>query len=131
MCLEVFNLGAGDIIQAVNATNAHYGGATPKGSNVFFSDFSDDPWQTASVQEVWAVGVGGVFLLFTSPDPGRVPQSVSPTMPFALVTCDDCGHCMDLGMPKLLDPTPLKSERTSFETVLAKWLSQSETRHRH
>ena len=57
MCLEVFNLGAGDIIQAVNATNVHYGGRRPQGSNVFFSDFSDDPWQTASVDEVGR-GVG-------------------------------------------------------------------------
>lgn len=34
------------------ATNKVYGGVSPPTTNVYFSDFSDDPWQQASVRSV-------------------------------------------------------------------------------
>jgi hypothetical protein len=40
------------IVAVTNETNNYYGGAEPRGSNIYFSDFSDDPWQQASVRRV-------------------------------------------------------------------------------
>ena len=37
-------------------TNEYYGGASPNTTNVYFSDFSDDPWQQASVRKVCSPG---------------------------------------------------------------------------
>ena len=82
------------------ATNAKYGGVDTPGDKVFFSDFSDDPWQKASVM--------------TSRPPG---------MPFNLVHCDGCGHCKDLGAPQKTDPAPLIAERANFEKYLNQWLA--------
>jgi len=53
---------------------------------VFYSDFSDDPWQRASV---WF--------------------SPSDSQPYHLAQCDNCGHCMDLHAPSETDPAPLVS----------------------
>eukprot|EP00054_Salpingoeca_dolichothecata_P006158 m.37451 g.37451 ORF g.37451 m.37451 type:complete len:456 (+) comp16252_c0_seq1:44-1411(+) len=94
-CEAVF----GPITPATDAINAKYGGATPKGSRIFFSDFSDDPWQRASVT-----------------------QKQSADLPFHLVTCDGCGHCDDFSAPSSSDPPALKEERADFETYLKQWL---------
>ena len=56
------------------------------GKQVFYSDFSDDPWQRASV---WF--------------------SPSTSQPYHLAMCDDCGHCMDMHTPSASDPAPLVS----------------------
>eukprot|EP01147_Barroeca_monosierra_P005555 gene5555-7215_t len=79
------------IFPAVDKTNAYYGGATPNGTNIFFSDFSDDPWSKASVQ-----------------------KELSPDLPYEMVTCEGCGHCYDLHYPEDSDPTALKSARKRF-----------------
>jgi hypothetical protein len=64
------------------ATNSFYGGADPKqASRIFFSDFSDDPWQRASVT-----------------------KSLGPDLPFMLAKCDGCGHCDDFHTPSPSDP---------------------------
>eukprot|EP00049_Salpingoeca_infusionum_P013678 m.255697 g.255697 ORF g.255697 m.255697 type:complete len:464 (+) comp15505_c0_seq1:653-2044(+) len=83
------------------ATNNYYGGAQPNGSKIFFSDFSDDPWLQASVR-----------------------KTLSPSMPYSLVQCDGCGHCMDLHYPSATDPSPLSASRKSFEQYLSQWLSE-------
>lgn len=72
------------------ATNAFYGGATPtNASRIFFSDFSDDPWQRASVT-----------------------KTLSPDLPFMLAHCDGCGHCDDFHMPNPNDPK-VRAEETA------------------
>jgi len=63
-----------------------YGGEFPRADKVFYSDFSDDPWQRASV---WF--------------------SPSDSQPYHLAQCDNCGHCMDLHAPSETDPAPLVS----------------------
>lgn len=85
------------------ATNANYGGATPNVTNVFFSDFSDDPWQQASVM-------------------GAAP---TPASVYQLVVCDGCGHCDDLGLPRATDPVPLTNERARFETFYNAWMADA------
>ncbi|EGD72612.1 hypothetical protein PTSG_04347 [Salpingoeca rosetta] len=81
-------------------TNKYYGGKHPNGTNIFFSDFSDDPWQQASVR-----------------------TTLSPALPYELVTCNGCGHCMDLHAPDdENDPNALKQGRVAFEKHLSTWL---------
>lgn len=94
-CADVFN-GTQPDTQPIQKI---FGGANPQGTNIFFSDFSDDPWLRASVR-----------------------QDRSPTMPYELVQCDGCGHCMDLGRPDSKDPQPLRDGRARFETYLEAWL---------
>ena len=82
--------------------NKRYGGGEPIASKVFYSDFSDDPWQRASV---------------TYP--------VSSDQPYHLTTCDNCGHCLDLHQPYEDDPQALKDGRQEFEVYLKKWLTEA------
>ena len=84
-CRYVF----GDKIEAVLAErNAHLNalfgqsdptkGSAPGASNIFFLDFSDDPWAEASVK-----------------------TETAPTLPYCMTTCDGCGHC-GAGVPASL-----------------------------
>jgi hypothetical protein len=79
--------------------NNRYGGLHPKGHNIFFSDFSDDPWQRASVN-----------------------YPTSSDLPFHLVKCNDCGHCMDLGTPDNNSDSEVNQCRADFEGYLQKWI---------
>lgn len=82
--------------------NQKFGAEFPTATNVFYSDFSDDPWQRASV---------------TYP--------VSADQPYYLTQCDDCGHCMDFHSPNnATDPDSLKISRQQFEVYLSAWLNQ-------
>jgi pimeloyl-ACP methyl ester carboxylesterase len=96
-CVEVFGAGT---FPATSVTNLYYGGIRPNGTNIFFSDFSDDPWQRASMV-----------------------QTISPSLPFSLVKCDGCGHCMDLHSPSNADPPALVQSRNQFESFLNQWLA--------
>lgn len=90
----------GEIFPTSIDMNKRYGGDMPTASKVFYSDFSDDPWQRASVY-----------------------YPVSSDQPYYLAQCDDCGHCRDFSTPQDSDPESLKGLRTEFEYYLAKWLS--------
>jgi pimeloyl-ACP methyl ester carboxylesterase len=95
-CAQIFGK---KMFPSSKAMNEKYGGRFPKADKVFYSDFSDDPWQRASV----------------SFPPGD-------QQPYALTYCDDCGHCLDLHEPKDSDPQALKDGRKEFEVYLQKWL---------
>lgn len=82
--------------------NKKFGGAFPHATNVFYSDFSDDPWQRASVD-----------------------YPVSSTQPYSLAQCDDCGHCLDFHAPSASDPAPLTATRNEFQKYLAMWLNDA------
>jgi pimeloyl-ACP methyl ester carboxylesterase len=84
------------------AMNAKFGGNTPIGHNIFYSDFSDDPWRRASVD-----------------------YPVSSDQPYFLSQCDDCGHCKDFHEPSPEDPPQLTQSRTEFESYLNKWLQEA------
>jgi len=96
-CKEIF----GQVIPNTNAANQYYGGKEIAGTNIFFSDFSDDPWQRASVL-----------------------KTNNPAEPFFLVRCDGCGHCRDFHAPLSTDPPNLTTERLLFVSFLTKWLSE-------
>ena len=82
------------------AFNRKFGGSFPTASRVFYSYFSDDPWQRASV---WF--------------------APSSSQPYHLASCEDCGHCQDLRTPSSNDPRELVQLRADFEEYLALWLS--------
>jgi hypothetical protein len=87
------------------AMNARYGGAFPAAHNVFYSDFSDDPWLRASVE-----------------------YPVSTDQPFFYTQCNDCGHCKDFAAPSDTEPEQLKQSRVEFEKYLAKWLNEAKSK---
>jgi len=96
-CVQIF----GSVIPNTDPVNLYYGGADIQATNVFFSDFSDDPWQRASVR-----------------------KANNPQEPYGYVQCDGCGHCRDFHAPSPSDPAPLQVERANFASYLAKWLSE-------
>jgi hypothetical protein len=75
--------------------NQKFGGEFPTAKNVFYSDFSDDPWQRASVS-----------------------FSANVDSPYYLTTCENCGHCKDFHTPSESDPVELKNERIEFQEFL-------------
>jgi hypothetical protein len=73
-----------------------FGGGDPASgelgaSNILFLDYSDDPWQRASVKES------------------------QPDLPFCLTTCDGCGHC-GAGVPASL--TECSEKQSQFVSQL-------------
>lgn len=73
-CSYIF--GIDKMFPTTHEINALFGGAMPNATNVSYSDFSDDPWQRASVN-----------------------YRVSSSQPYFLSQCDNCGHCMDFRTP--------------------------------
>jgi len=73
---------------SVNAINSAYGGDTPTGSWVFYSQGSDDPWR-----------------------PAGVTHPISATLREFTAKCDGCGHCKDLHSPSPSDPDVIRHQR--------------------
>jgi len=96
-CQQMFGI---KMMPSTERINQYYGGDKINGTHIFFSDFSDDPWQTASVT-----------------------KTLSLDEPFYLVKCNDCGHCMDLGNSRSTDPDSLKSCRQQFQQNMLKWMN--------
>jgi len=67
-----------DIVPDVDTFNKKFGGDNPKGSKIVFMNYSDDPWQRASVN-----------------------RTISKDLPWCMTTCDGCGHCGS-GVPSSL-----------------------------
>lgn len=101
-CAEAFGQ---KMFPASERMNEVYGGAFPKADHVFYSDFSDDPWQRASVD-----------------------YPVSSTQPYHLAQCDDCGHCLDFHAETATEPAPLTEGRREFEGYLKAWLTEGAAR---
>jgi hypothetical protein len=97
-CAEIFGY---KMFPAVTPLIKKFGGDSPTAHNVFYSDFSDDPWQRASV---------------------NYPPGVD--QPYGYAFCDDCGHCADFHEPTDADHQHLKDERAEFEKYLKLWLDE-------
>mmetsp|Transcript_35396 Transcript_35396/g.100220 ORF Transcript_35396/g.100220 Transcript_35396/m.100220 type:complete len:536 (-) Transcript_35396:160-1767(-) len=104
-CDDIFGQGtSARLVKSNKALQALHGRAHPNGtSNIFFSNFSDDPWHPASVMPL---------------------EAASDTLPRCYAVCDDCGHCMDLHQPQPSDPPPLNVCRSSATTAISSWLTQ-------
>ncbi len=80
--------------------NSRFGGAKPYDvSNIFFTNFKDDPWVEAGVANARAASDHTCF-----------------------ADCDGCGHYRDLHEPSADDPKELQQCRDRFADVLAGWL---------
>jgi len=101
-CRRIFGEGLGE--PRVEEINARFGGARPKATKVFYSDFSDDPWQAASMLEEEREG-------------GR-------EQPFELAVYDGAGHCSDLHASTEGDHPNLVKLRERFRTYLTQWLME-------
>jgi len=103
-CDRIFGAGTAARLPAANAElQRRHGGARPNGTDsIFFTNFSDDPWQEAGVRPL------------SSRDAG---------LPRCYVRCDDCGHCMDLHEPRSSDPKPLSACRHKAAAAVATWLA--------
>lgn len=100
-CAKVFGK---PMFPASVALNEKFGGEFPKATKVFYSDFSDDPWQRASVS-----------------------YPVSSDQPYDIAMCDGCGHCRDFHSATENDPVELQNLRAEFDSYLYKWLQEAET----
>jgi len=107
-CDDVFGLGQSGKLALNNAAlQAARGASHPNGTtNVFFTNFSDDPWQYAGVKPL-------------------EKKHHTAGMHRCYVECDDCGHCMDLHQPSSSDPKPLKKCRKAAVKEMEKWLRES------
>ena len=68
-----------DLDTIVREFNEKWGGENPRGTRIFFSDYSDDPWRYVSVQEA----------------------HLELEQPYCYLKCDGCGHC-SAGVPESL-----------------------------
>ena len=88
------------------APNAKFGGDKPKGTKIFYTDFSDDPWQRASVT--------------------ASPEKDSP---YCYEKCDGCGHC-GAGVPADVhdcsDKVDAWVDEMLVEDNVEEWLAASE-----
>jgi len=85
--------------------NSRFGGARPYDtSNIFFTNFKDDPWVEAGVANA---------------------REASDHTCFA--DCDGCGHCQDLHAPTADDPEELQQCREKFAEAIAGWLPPAPT----
>eukprot|EP00325_Prymnesiales_sp_UTEX-LB-985_P006638 CAMPEP_0174702606 /NCGR_PEP_ID=MMETSP1094-20130205/6829_1 /TAXON_ID=156173 /ORGANISM="Chrysochromulina brevifilum, Strain UTEX LB 985" /LENGTH=215 /DNA_ID=CAMNT_0015900397 /DNA_START=187 /DNA_END=833 /DNA_ORIENTATION=- len=92
-CDYIFGSGTHHLLLGRNsAIRERFGGAQPAtgtspASQIFYLDFSDDPWAEASVR-----------------------KQTAPTLPYCLTTCDGCGHC-GAGVPPTLSECFDRSDR--------------------
>jgi len=85
-----------DIVPDVDTFNKKFGGDHPNSSKIVFLNFSDDPWQRASVN-----------------------KSLSPDLPMCMTTCDGCGHC-GAGVPSTLKTCEYQAAR-----YIKNWVSEA------
>jgi len=99
-CQNVFGI---PLWPDTESTNEYYGGNQTAATKVFFVNGSQDPWQKASV---------------------TIP--LSPLEPARIITCHNCGHCVDLrGCPGgCATPNDLQQIRDEISKVVGFWLME-------
>ncbi|XP_057419365.1 probable serine protease EDA2 [Lotus japonicus] len=109
LCKNVFGEG---VFPDVDATNLYYGGTKVAGSKIIFANGSQDPWRHAS------------------------KQTSSPDLPSYTITCDNCGHCVDIrGCPQsplalegseknCSSPDAVHKARQKIQEHMDLWLSE-------
>lgn len=81
----------------VNETTIDQGGFNTAGTNIFFANGGEDPWQWATQRE-------------NRPELNQVSM---------ISDCNDCGHCTELYTPKESDPVELKATRKAIDAWIA------------
>jgi hypothetical protein len=96
VCQALFGITA---LPDVNATNDQYGGDRIAGSNIFFTNGQEDPWQWAGIR-----------------------HDLGPFEEARVTDCSQCAHCVELYTPADTDaPNLLETRRRSTHHV-AEWL---------
>eukprot|EP00475_Leptophrys_vorax_P004879 TRINITY_DN1291_c0_g1_i1.p1 TRINITY_DN1291_c0_g1~~TRINITY_DN1291_c0_g1_i1.p1 ORF type:complete len:396 (+),score=104.95 TRINITY_DN1291_c0_g1_i1:111-1298(+) len=111
MCNSIFGMNFGKDLPwppHVDETNVFYGGINVGGSNIFFSNGVEDPWQWAGVR-AW-VPKGSHIL--------HPAQGVHAE----IADCEQCAHCQDLHTPSSTDPESLRKVREHEIVSIQDWL---------
>jgi hypothetical protein len=99
-CKQVFGT---DVFPDTESTNIYYGAANPKGTNIFYANGSQDPWQRASVL-----------------------KTLDPTQPEMTIECHKCGHCVDLrGCPGGCPGESFQKARDLIAAYVSNWLAEA------
>jgi len=96
-CHTIFGI---DLFALTEDTNIAYGGNQITGTNIFFTNGIEDPWQWAGVR-----------------------ASLSSTETAVLINCTQCAHCVDLYTPQSTDAPELLAARLLFIQTLDGWLA--------
>ena len=102
-CEDIFGPGHGS--PSVEAFNAKYGGLDQRGTRIFFSTGSQDPWTWTCVTE----------------DSGVKEGQYAHT-----ITGKEIGHCTDLYAPNPADPADLVRTRAFERELFRKWMAEDD-----
>jgi len=91
----------------IDDINKLYGGMNIQGSNIYFANAVEDPWQWAGMREIH--------------DP-----STQSGMKAVLIDCTNCGHCVDLGTSMATDPPAVLNARAAIFEQIKIWLNEAE-----
>lgn len=106
MCQRVFGPGIHAHSKPYDYT---HGAKYLRGSNIFFTNGVEDPWQWATVQKVYD------FMEMDQPDKEMIAHTVQ---------CTDCGHCVELYNEKSEDAKDLVDTRNKIRASVTKWLTE-------
>lgn len=102
-CEDIFGAGYGD--PKVEEFNNKYGGLDQKGTRVFFSTGSQDPWTWTCVTEDSGV------------KEGQAAHTIAGL---------EIGHCRDLYAPQATDPADLVRVRAYERALFNKWMAEDD-----
>jgi hypothetical protein len=87
-------------------TNQHYGGLDIRGTNIFFANAEEDPWQWAGMREL--------------KDDFR-----QKGMDAEMINCEDCAHCVDFHTPTDHQPQALTDVQEKIADTVARWIDEA------
>jgi pimeloyl-ACP methyl ester carboxylesterase len=90
LCQDVFGL---EIKTLADLSNVHYGSTEMAGTNIFFTNGGEDPWQWAGVRS-------------STPRFNNVAR---------VMQCEDCGHCVEMYTEKDEDSSELRDVRKQLK----------------
>ena len=83
-----------------------YKGVNNNGKNIYFSNASEDPWQTASI------------LKYQN-------SAQRKNIKLGYMKCDDCGHCADFHTPADEQAESLTRVQKDISDTILRWLSEA------
>ena len=95
MCERVFGIDMTGLPQAQQTTTSE-SGFNGMGTNTFFTNGIEDPWQWATIR-----------------------QTNEPTQHARTSDCNDCGHCVEMYTPTDSDPAEVNSTRDEIREWIA------------
>jgi len=103
-CKRVFDIEFNNLEANIEEFNMQFGETKLKGSNIFFSQGVEDPWQWAGVREI--------------------DSESGSNMEAYVVNCTDCGHAVDFNREVEGEKPDLKNIRKIIRRNLSAWLKE-------